>query len=151
MLWSGKPLGIKREARVGFMMKTTLSYSLKPIVNNISERIITMRYQMAKSQHVTLISVYEPTMTHNDAAKESFYRQLEDTLSHVCPTDKLFLLGDFNARVGCDWSTWPGTLGRNGVGKFNSNGLLLLDLSTKFNLSINFYIKPENQYSLCVI
>ena len=31
-------------------------------------------------------------------------------------TDTLIFFGDFNARVGCDYTTWDGVLGKHGVG-----------------------------------
>ncbi len=34
--------------------------------------------------------------------KESFYEDLDVLLSSVSSTNKLILLGEFNARVGCD-------------------------------------------------
>ena len=45
-------------------------------------------------------------------------------------------MGDFNARVGTDSDTWN-CLGCFGVGKMNSNGLLLLELCEEFGLSIS--------------
>ena len=51
-------------------------------------------------------------------------------------TDKLILLGDFNARVGTDHQTWEGVIGSEGVGKCNSNGLLLLRKCDRHELLI---------------
>ena len=48
----------------------------------------------------------------------------------------MIVLGDFNARVGKDWQSWPTVIGKHGVGKTNSNGLMLLEFCTRFQLSI---------------
>ena len=40
-------------------------------------------------------------------------------------SDKLFLLGVFNARAGTDYQTCEGAIGTKGVGECNNNGLLL--------------------------
>ena len=50
--------------------------------------------------------------------------------------DSVIILGDFNARVGSDWKSWPNVIGKHGVGKMNSNGLILLQFCTRFQLSI---------------
>ncbi|XP_028517861.1 uncharacterized protein LOC114576052 [Exaiptasia diaphana] len=50
--------------------------------------------------------------------------------------DRLLLLGDFNARVGCDCETWPEVIGQYGLGKENNQGITLLELCTRFGLTI---------------
>jgi hypothetical protein len=56
-------------------------------------------------------------------------------MNSVPKEDKLIILGDFNARVGADNSTWS-PLGRYGVGNINDNGLRLLEFCTQNNLAI---------------
>ncbi|KAF7238139.1 Craniofacial development protein 2 [Varanus komodoensis] len=84
----------------------------------------------------TLISAYVPTMTNPDEVKDKFYEDLDALLSSVKRTDRLILLGDFNARVGSDHSAWDGVIGKNGIGKCNSNSLLLLKTCAAHDLII---------------
>jgi len=56
---------------------------------------------------------------------------------HSAPhNDKLFLLGDFNARVGADYHVWGEIIGRHGIDSANSNGLRLLNTCSEFYLVI---------------
>ena len=64
-------------------------------------------------------------LTSSDDAKEQFYEQFDKVIRSTQPSDKQVILGDFNARVGRDYSSWEGVLGRHRVGKINDNGLLL--------------------------
>jgi hypothetical protein len=84
----------------------------------------------------TLISAYAPTMLNADDVKDGFYEELESIITSVPQTDKLVLLGDFNARVGMDHKTWKGVIGQQGIGNSNSNGLLLLRTCASHNLVI---------------
>ena len=81
-----------------------------------------------KNSHVTFISAYAPTMAFSDKTKEEFYEQLHHAIQSVPHTDNLFLLGDFNARVRSDHTTWYKVLGHHGIRKENLNGTLLLTL-----------------------
>ena len=87
---------------------------------------MTLRLSLSGKKHATIVSAYAPTMTNPDEAKDKLYNDLDDVISATPRTDKLILLGDFNAIVGIDHQTWEGVIGPEGVGKCNSDGLLLL-------------------------
>ena len=75
-------------------------------------------------------------MTNPDDVKDKFYEEMKALISTVSQSDKLILLGDFNARVGKDYHAWEGVLGHHGICKCNSNGLRLLKTCTAFGLII---------------
>ena len=135
--WSGKDESDRQEAGVGFAVKTALLTKLGSSPRGINERIMTMRLTLSKGNYVTLVSVYAPTMTHDDVSKERFYEELRNVLAAVHKSDKLVILGDLNARVGNNYEAWNGVLGKHGIGNMNSNGLLLLSLCQEMNLTIS--------------
>ena len=98
--------------------------------------------------YATIISAYAPSMTNPDQTKEEFYELLCQTLQKIPPTDKVIILGDFNARVGDDFTSWPIALGKFGRDKSNSNGEQLLSICTQFNLAITntFFKMPDHWY-----
>ena len=98
--WSGKPESEITEAGVGFAMKNDIATKLTENPRPLSDRIMTMRLSLSKNNIATSISVYAPTMTNPDENKESFNNQLTSVLSGISRTDKLLLIGDFNARIG---------------------------------------------------
>ena len=98
--WSGKPEGERREAGVGIAMKKDIITKLTEMPRPVSGRIMTMRLPLSKDNFVTVISVYAPTMTNPDENKDAFYNKLASVLSGIPRTDKLLLIGDFNARIG---------------------------------------------------
>ena len=127
IFWIGRKQEERREAGVEFAIKSNLVNKLPSPPKGINDRLMTVRLPLPKNRYATLISAYAPTMTNPDEIKEMFYEDLEATVASVPKADKLVILGDFNVRVGTDYSSWAGVLGKNGVGKCNSNGLLLLE------------------------
>ena len=134
--WKGKPAGVARQAGVGFAINNKLLPKLESLPKAINERIMTLRLSLKKKRFATIISVYAPTMTNEEADIECFYMQLSQLIASIPITDKLIMLGDFNARVGTEASIWKKVIGRHGVGKVNSNGTLLLSLCAEHNLVI---------------
>ena len=95
-----------------------------------------LKLPIGRKRSATLISAYAPTLTNPDEVKEKFYEELEALISAVLQSDKLILLGYLNARVGQDHQVWEGIIGHHGVGKCNSNGLLLLRTCATHRLAI---------------
>lgn len=59
---------------------------------------LTLKLEDGSGIHV--ISAYSPTMDSEDSTKETFYADLFTLLDGTPLKDRLFLFGDFNARVG---------------------------------------------------
>ena len=100
--------------------------------------------------HATIISAFAPIMTNLDEVKDKFYDDLDSVISATSRTDKLNLLGDFNARVGTDHQIWEGVIGTEGTGKRNSNGFLFLKKCAEHELLITntvFRLPTRNKTS----
>ncbi|KAI8501811.1 hypothetical protein Bbelb_202230 [Branchiostoma belcheri] len=134
--WSGRSSEERREAGVGFAIKSNLISRLTNLPKGVNDRLMTLRLPMKGKCQATFISAYAPTMTNPEEVKDKFYEDLEALIMDVPKGDKLVILGDFNARVGTDYQTWDGVLGRNGIGKCNSNGHLLLKTCATHDLVI---------------
>ena len=132
--WKGLPENSRRIHGVGFAIRTSLLSRFPELPSAISERLMTLRVPLAKGLFMTLISAYALTLVADDAAKDRFYGDLHSVLRSVPRSDKLFLLGDFNARVGADHHVWGDVIGKHGVGSVNSNGLRLLNTCAEFDL-----------------
>ena len=93
------------------------------------------------------LCAYAPTLPASDAFKEEFYEKLTNVIDSVPRRDKLFFLGDFNARVGRDYTSWCKVIGPHGVGREHFNGTLLLNTCTQYNLVItNTIFQQSNKY-----
>ncbi|CAE1294406.1 unnamed protein product [Acanthosepion pharaonis] len=98
---------------VGFAIRSQLvqQHNLAPTA--ISERLMTVRLPIMRGRHITLISVYAPTLNSPDEDKAAFYTQLDHTIQRATANDKLIVLGEFNARVGMDHHLWEGVIGHH--------------------------------------
>ena len=62
-----------------------------------------------KPFNITVIQVYAPTSNAEKAEVELFYEDLQDLLELTPPKDVLFIIGDWNAKVGSQEA--PGVTG----------------------------------------
>ena len=74
-----------------------------------------------KPFNITVIQVYAPTSNAEEAEVEQCYEDLRDLLELTPPKNILFIIGDWNAKVGSQET--PGVPGKFGVGIQNEAGL----------------------------
>jgi exonuclease III len=143
----GQSDGKPRHAGVGFAVRTSLIPQLEEFPKGINPRLMTMKLKLSHGRSAVFISAYAPTMTASDKEKEDFYEQLNNAIAAVPYKHRLFVLGDFNARVGQDYTTWSRIIGRHSVGNENSNGTLLLQSCSQHELVItNTLFQQANKY-----
>ena len=73
-----------------------------------------------KPFNITVIQVYAPTSKAEEAEVEWFYEDLQDFLELTPKKDVLFIIGDWNAKVGSQET--PGVTGKFGLGIRNEAG-----------------------------
>ena len=83
--------------------------------------MISVRFQ-GKPFNITVIQVYAPTSNAEEA--EQFYDNLQDLLELTLQKDILFILEDWNAKVGSQET--PGVTGKFGLGIQNETGQRLI-------------------------
>ena len=92
-----------------------------------NDRMISVRFQ-GKPFNSMVIQVYAPTNNAEEAEAEWFYKDLQDLLELTPKKDVLFIIGDWNAKVGSQESTLLpvlqllGVTGKFGLGVRNEAG-----------------------------
>ena len=85
--------------------------------------MISVRFQ-GKPFNITVIQVYAPTHNAEEAEVEQFYEGLQ-VLELTPKKDLLFIIGDWNAKVGSQ--EIPGITGKFGLGVQNEAGQRLIE------------------------
>ena len=84
-----------------------------------NDRMVSVRFQ-GKPFNITVIQVYTPTSNAKEAEVEWFYEDLQDLLELTPKKGVLFIIGDWNAKVGSQET--PGVTGKFGLGMWNEVG-----------------------------
>ena len=71
-----------------------------------NDRMISVHFQ-GKPFNITVIQVY--ALTSNTEEAEQSYEDLQDLLELTPKKDVLFIIGDWNAKVGSPRNTWSNT------------------------------------------
>ena len=86
--------------------------------------MISVHFQ-GKPFNITVIQVFAPTSNAEEAEVERFYEDLQDLLELTPKNDVLFIIGDWNAKVGSQET--PGVTGKFGLGVRNEEGQRLTE------------------------
>ena len=89
-----------------------------------NDRIISVRLQ-GKPFSITVIQAYAPTSNAEEAEDEQFCEDLQDLLELTPKRDVLFIIGDWNAKVGSQEIS--GITGKFGLGIQNEAGPSLIE------------------------
>ena len=81
--------------------------------------MISVRFQ-GKPFNIMVIQVYAPTSNAEEAEVEQFYEDLQDLLELTPKKDVLFIIGDWNAKIGSQEIC--GVTGKFALGVQNEEG-----------------------------
>ena len=89
-----------------------------------NNRMISVHFQ-GKPYNITVIQAYAPTSNTEETEVEQLYEDLQDLLELRTKKDVLFIIGDWNAKVGSQET--PGVTGTFGLGIRNEVGQRLIE------------------------
>ena len=95
--------------------------------------MISVHFQ-GKPFNMTVIRVYAPTSNAEEAEAEWFYEDLQDLLELTPKKDVLFIIKDWNVKVGSQ--EIPGVTGKFGLGVQNEAGQWLTEFCQENTLDI---------------
>ena len=104
-----------------------------------NERIISVRFQ-GKPFSIMVIQVYDPTSNAEAAEVKQFSDDLQDLLELTPKKDVLFIVGDWNAKVGSQAIT--GVTGKFGLGAQNEAGQRLTEFCQENTLVSSNTLNP---------
>ena len=107
--------------------------------------MISVRSQ-GKPFNIMVIQVYAPTSNAEKAEVERFYEDLQDLLESTPQKDVLFIIGDWNAKVGSQET--PGVTGKFGLGVQNEAGQRLIELCQENTLVITNTLSQQHKRRL---
>ena len=90
-----------------------------------NDRMISVHFQ-GKPFNIMVVQVYAPTSNAEEAEVERFYEDLQDLLELTPKNDVLFIIGDWNAKVGSQET--HGVTGKFGLRIQNEAGQMLIEL-----------------------
>ena len=89
-----------------------------------NDTMISVRFQ-GKPFNITVTQAYAPTSNAEEAEVEQFYEDLQDLLELTPKRDVLFIIRDWNAKVGNQET--PEVTGKFGLGICNGSGQRLIE------------------------
>ena len=107
--------------------------------------MISVHFQ-GKPLNITAIQVYAPTSNAQEVKVERFYEDLQDLLELTPKKDVLFILGDWNAKVGSQET--PGVTGKFGLEVQNKASQRLTEFCQENALVIANTIFQQHKRSL---
>ena len=100
-------------------------------------------YFQGKPLNITVIQAYAPTSNAKEVEVEWFYEYLQDLLELTPKKDVLFIIGDWNAKVGSQET--PEVTSKFGLGIRNETGQRLIEFLPREHTSHSKHPLPTTQ------
>ena len=99
--------------------------------------------------NITVIQVYAPTSNAEEAEVEWFYEDLQDLIELTPPKNVLFIIEDWNAKVGSQET--PVAIGKFGLGVWNEAGQRLIEFCQENALVIanTLFQQHKRRHYIC--
>ena len=107
--------------------------------------MISVRFQ-GKPFNIKVIQVYAPRSNAEEAEVEWFYEDLQDLLELTPQKDVLFIIGDWNAKVGSQET--PGVTGKFSLGVQNEARRRLIEFCQENTLVIAYTLFQQHKRRL---
>ena len=104
-------------------------------------------YFQGKAFNITVIQVYALASNAEETEVKRFYEDLQDLLELTRKKDVLFIIGDWNAKVGSQ--EIPGITGKFGLGVQNEAGQRLIEFCQENTLVIANTLFQQHKRPLC--
>ena len=108
--------------------------------------MISVRFQ-GKPFNITVIQAYAPNSNAEEAEVEQFYEDLQDLLELTPKKHVIFIIGDWNAKVGTQET--PGVTGKFVLGVRNETGQRLIEFCQENALVIANTLFQQHKRRLC--
>ena len=141
ILYSGRQDGLHFQG-TGFVLSQT-AYDALMNFDCVSERISWIRLK-CKWYNLSIICAYAPTEIAEDQDKDEFYDELQRTYERLPSHDMRLVIGDMNAKVGRDDTTFKNTIGKHSLHENeNDNGFRLLSFAETNQMTVGGTLFPH--------
>ena len=118
----------------------------KPFFKEFKRFIVLTARFSSKWRNMTVIQCYAPTNSNEEEIKEEFYEELQAVMNKESSRDIAIVMGDMNAKVGCENTGIETVIGQQGAKcKMNENGELLIDFCATNKLVIEGTLFPHKE------
>ena len=137
---------VSRSNGVGFLVHKSIVQYITDY-KRVSDRLATLTLQN-KDNKIVIIQTYLPTSQHPDEEVDQLYDEIQKYIDATPTRDLLFLMGDFNAKVGQLNTTYPSNVGIHTIGENNERGVKLAKFCSANNLYItNTHFKKRKLHT----
>lgn len=146
LFYSGREKHQRAQAGVGILIHDKFEDHIDE-VQYINSNIMYISLK-DETTRTYFISIYAPDVNKPNEERTAFFEELQQVIDEIPKKSKIFIMGDFNSRIGN--TVLPGVMQRFNEDVINNNGEMLITLCAQNELRINntfFRHKIQQKYT----